>query len=252
MKKVVAILSAFGLILALSACSNKPDAGKNSVILGVKQESGQAENKIKSGNILIAYFTRMDNTNATLDELVQGGGPYGSLGDSFDEADLDAVSSASIAVVDGEAQGNVKTMAKMIQNKTGGELFSIQVAQGYPTGYDELIDQGGMEKEQSLRPELSNHVENMEDYGIVFLGYPNWWYDMTMPVYSFLEEYDFSGKTIIPFASSAGSGFSETISELQEALPDAEVIENGLHIPMSAVPQGQEQVENWLKEIGIQ
>lgn len=68
----------------------------------------------------------------------------------------------------------------------------------------------------------------------MFLGFPNWWYDMPMPLYSFLEEYDFSGKTVIPFVTSASSGFSGTIGTLQEMLPDAVIVENGLHIPMSS------------------
>ena len=91
----------------------------------------------------------------------------------------------------------------------------------------------------------------MADYDVIFLGYPNWWYDMPMAMYSFLEEYDLSGKTIIPFAASAGSGFSGTISSIQELEPEAVVMENGLHIPMGDVANGQAEIETWISELGI-
>lgn len=169
-----------------------------------------------------------------MEEILQGGGPYGSLGDSLEGADMDAVSSASIQRIDGEVQGSTEAAARMIQENVGGDLFSIQTIQNYPVDYDTLIDQGGEEKNEGARPELESHVESMSDYDIVFLGFPNWWYDMPMPLYSFLEEYDFSGKTVIPFVTSASSGFSGTIGTLKEMLPDAVIVENGLHIPMSS------------------
>lgn len=202
-------------------------------------------------NILIAYFTRIDNTDADVDDIIQGGGPYGDLGDSLEDADMDAVSSASITLYDNQVHGNTQTIAQMIQENVGGNLFSIQTEESYPAYYDELIDIGGEEKAGDARPELSSHVENMEDYDVIYLGYPNWWQDMPMPVYSFLEEYDFSGKTIIPFAVTAGSGFSNTIASISEEALDAEVVENGLHIPMEEAAGAQSQVREWLSENGL-
>lgn len=258
MKKTMTLLMAFALMLSVTACSGQestqsaqqadPPAAEQNPSAAAPQES-QAGNGEQ--NILIAYFTRLDNTDATLDEIVQGGGPYGSLGDSFESADVDAIASASITVMDGEAQGNVETMAQMIASATGGDLFSIQTVQKYPANYDELIELGGEENSEGARPELSTHVENMEQYDVIFLGYPNWWYDMPMALYSFLEEYDLSGKTIIPFAASAGSGFSGTISSIQDMQPNAEVVEDGLHIPMGDVASGQEQIDEWISTLGI-
>ena len=94
-------------------------------------------------------------------------------------------------------------------------------------------------------------VEGMEGYDVVFLGFPNWWYDMPMPVYSFLESYDFSGKTVIPFVTSASSGFTDTIASIKEMIPDASIVENGLHIPMREVADAQPEVEAWLNELGF-
>lgn len=257
MKKAIAILSAFALMLSLAACSEQEgiQSGQETSVSAETQNSpaSQSQENYDTGetNILIAYFTRLDNTDATLDEVVQGGGPYGFLGDSLEDADVDAIASASITVMDGEAQGNVETMAQMIEAVTGGDLFSIQTTQKYPVNYDELIDLGGEEKSQNARPELATHVDSIQQYDVIFLGYPNWWYDMPMAIYSFLEEYDLSGKTIIPFATSAGSGFSRTISSIQEMQPDAVVLEDGLHIPMGDVAGGREQIEEWISSLEI-
>lgn len=255
MKKTISLLIVLTALLAiLTACSSSNNDETSTVTpptTSASQSDGVENNAQESDSILIAYFTRLDNTDATLDEIIQGGGPYGSLGDSFESADVDAIASASITVVDGHAQGNVETMAQMIQNTVGGDLFSIQTTDSYPVNYDELIDLGGEEKSAAARPELSTQVENMADYDVIFLGYPNWWYDMPMAMYSFLEEYDLSGKTIIPFAASAGSGFSGTISSIQELEPEAVVMENGLHIPMGDVDNGQAEIETWISELGI-
>ncbi len=201
-------------------------------------------------NILLAYFTRLDNTDGGIDTIIQGGGPYGSLDDSLEGADIDAISSASIQLEGSEVYGNTETLARMLQKHLGGDLFSIQTVQAYPTDYDALIDQGGEEKNQTARPELRTHVENMESYDVVFIGFPNWWNDMPMPVYSFLEEYDFSGKTVIPFSTSAGSGFSGTVGTIREMLPDAAVVTDGLHIPMGNEAEADEEVAGWVGSLG--
>lgn len=95
-----------------------------------------------------------------MEEILQGG-PYGSLGDSLEGADMDAVSSASIQRIDGEVQGSTEAAARMIQENVGGDLLSIQTIQNYPVDYDTLIDQGGEEKNQGARQELESHVESM-------------------------------------------------------------------------------------------
>ena len=202
-------------------------------------------------HILIAYFTRLDNTDAEIDEILQGGGPYGSLGTSLEDADLDAVASASIQVIDGEVQGTTEVVARMIQENIGGDLFSIQAEQTYPTDYDTLIDQGGEEKNQEARPELKSHVSNMQEYDIVFLGFPNWWYDMPMPLYSFLEEYDFSGKTVIPFVTSASSGFSGTVDTIQKMLPEAAIMKDGFQVRMGDVAGAKADVDHWIAGLDI-
>lgn len=164
--------------LLVTACSGQP-ASDGSVSDADPEEttaegagSNAEEPHSEEGGVLIAYFTRLDNTDAELDEIIRGGGPYGELGNSMEDADLDAVSSASITIYDGQVQGNTQTIAQMIQEQTGGDLFSIRTEEQYPADYDELIDIGGEEEAEDVRPELISHVENMEDYEIVFRASP--------------------------------------------------------------------------------
>lgn len=173
------------------------------------------------------------------------------MGESFESADVDALASASISVVEGKAKGNVESVAEMIQSVTGGDLFPIRTVQKYPADYDELITLGGEERNADARPELLDGVEDMAEYDVVFLGYPNWWNDMPMAVYSFLEEYDFSGKVIVPFVVSAGSGFSRTISSLEDMFPEAVIVEEGLHIPMRDAADSEERIREWISGLEL-
>ena len=141
---------------------------------------------------------------------------------------MDAVASASYSTVNGEAVGCLRAIADMIQQNTGGDLFSIRTSVVYPTDGGELIDYAAQEQDENARPELTSHIENLDQYDTIFVGYPNWWADLPMAVYSFFDEYDFSGKTIIPFNVHNGSRFSRTIETIQELEPNATVIEDGL------------------------
>ena len=177
-------------------------------------------------NILIAYFTAAENSG------------------------VDAVASASYSTVNGEAVGRLRAIADMIQQNTGGDLFSIQTSVVYPTDGGELIDYAAQEQDENARPELTSHIENLDQYDTIFVGYPNWWADLPMAVYSFFDEYDFSGKTIIPFNVHNGSRFSRTIETIQELEPNATVIEDGFTISEQNVPEAADDVASWLQEIG--
>ncbi len=259
LKKIIIIIFAIVFTLSMSACSSQ--SREQAPEQTQKPEINQSDDMVSAGTeepetmegdkILIAYFTRLDNTDASLDEIIQGGGPYGSVGTSLEDADVDALSSASITIRDGETQGNIQALAEMIQEVVGGNLFSIKTVDTYPVDYDTLIDQGGNEKRENIRPELASHVDDMADYDVVFIGFPNWWGDMPMAVYSFLEEYDFSGKKVIPFAASAGSGISNTIASISDLVPDADVESHGLHIPMRDVAGAKAQIEEWIEGLNI-
>ncbi|MCM1222070.1 MAG: flavodoxin [Lachnospiraceae bacterium] len=142
----------------------------------------------------------------------------------------DASASASRVIVDGEPYGTTEYMAKVIQEETGADLFQIQTVQEYPTEYRDVTNQAEKEKESGFRPELATHIDNIDQYDTIFVGYPNWWGDMPMALYSFFDEYDLSGKTVIPFNSHGGSGFSQTVQSIAELEPNVEVSTDGLSL----------------------
>ena len=170
--------------------------------------------------------------------------------EDVDPAGADAVAGASIVVRDGEILGNVEYMAKTIQQAVGGDLLRIETVEEYPLEHEALVDFAAEEQEAGARPELATQIENLEQYDTIFLGYPNWWGDMPQALYAFLESYDLSGKTIIPFNVHNGSRVSRTIETIQELEPNATVIEDGFTISEQNVPEAADDVASWLQEIG--
>lgn len=142
-------------------------------------------------------------------------------------------------------------MALTIQDAIGGDLFRIETKEAYPLDHEPLVDQAAEEQDENARPELAAHIENPEQYDTILLGYPNWWGDMPQPLFTFLEEYDFSGKTIIPFNSHGGSGFSNTIEEIKELQPDANISDEGLSISRDKVADSVQDVTDWAKSLDL-
>ena len=148
---------------------------------------------------------------------------YFSMPEDINISGVDAVAGASVVVRDGEKLGNTQYVAQLIQETIGGDLFRIETVQQYPLDHDPLVDQASDEKAERARPELSTHIDNLEQYDTVLLGYPNWWGDLPMPLYSFLEWYDLNGKTVIPFVTHGGSRASRTIETISQLQPDASI-----------------------------
>lgn len=123
--------------------------------------------------------------------------------------------------------------------------------QQYPLDHESLVEQAAEEQDADVRPELASHIDNLDQYNTIILGFPNWWGDMPQALYTFLEEYDFTGKTIIPFCPHGGSGFSRTESTIAELAPGAEVSENGLTISRNDVADSAEEVAVWAKSLGL-
>ena len=147
--------------------------------------------------------------------------------------------------------GNTAEMAAYIAGRTGGDLLEIQPETPYPEDYGECGDVALAERDSGARPAIANLPENLDGYDTLFIGYPIWNADLPMPLYTFLEEYDFGGKTIIPFTTHGGSGFSRTIQTIQELQPEASVISDGLSISRNSVPEAQDDVAEWVTELGI-
>ncbi|MGI6028320.1 MAG: flavodoxin [Candidatus Heteroscillospira sp.] len=144
--------------------------------------------------------------------------------------------------------GNTKGVAQEIANQTGADIFEITPETPYSDDYDTVVDLARQEQSDNARPVISGTIENLEDYDVIYVGYPNWWGDMPMILYTFFDIYDLSGKTIAPFCTSGGSGLSNTVSEIQSLEPDAAVIE-GLHIRDSSADSPAEAVAGWLQAI---
>lgn len=144
--------------------------------------------------------------------------------------------------------GNTEVVADMIREITGGDVFSIDTVQSYPRDYSATTNVAKKELNDNARPGLSGHVENMDSYNVIFLGYPNWWGTMPMPVFTFLEEYDFFGKTIVPFCTHEGSGLGRSEKDIVKLCPKAKLLK-GLAIQGSRVSAAKKDVTDWLNEL---
>lgn len=146
--------------------------------------------------------------------------------------------------------GNTRGMAELIAQETGGDLFEIATVNPYTDDYNELLDIAQQEQSEDARPELNAQVENWDSYDTVFVGYPNWWSDAPMAVYTFLESYDFTGKTLIPFNTSASGGFGRSLSGIEESAPGATVLE-GLALTESELGEEQARITSWLEGLAL-
>lgn len=226
MKKITSIILCICMLTFVSACASvTPDTQTDR-----KEETSQTNKTLdlKNQKVLIAYFTRAENIPLQGSE--------------------DATTSASLVKKDGKIVGNTGYVARVIQEQTKGTLFPIKLDEPYSADYDTLEDLAKQQGEEDARPKVSTIVENIQNYDIIFLGYPNWWYDMPMGVYSFLEQVDLSGKTIIPFVTHGGSGFSDTINELNTMFPDAK-IQSEFEIYQHDVVDKEDDIIAWLNSL---
>jgi flavodoxin len=146
--------------------------------------------------------------------------------------------------------GNTEVVAKMIQKITGGVLFHIESVTAYPKDYTETTEVAKNELRAKARPKLTGQVNNMGAYDIIFLGYPIWWATMPMPVFTFLESYDFSGKIIVPFCTHEGSGLGHSEKDIVKACPKATVLE-GIAVHGTSASSADLQVSSWIDKLSI-
>lgn len=205
------------------------------------QDGTAAQNSdLKSGGsgskILVAYFSYFDNTES--DKINS-------------KTYADAMSSASVTIVNGKRYGNNDIVADIIRQQTGADVFAILTEQQYSPDYDGgIVSQAREDGKNKTRPALSSHISNLDQYDTVILLYPIWWYDMPMAVYTFFDEYNFAGKTIAPVATSGGSGLVDTVNSIKSLEPDAKVTE-GLAISQTDVVNSGSAISSWLNKIGI-
>lgn len=185
----------------------------------------QPSNAQESG-VLVAYFSWADNA------VIDG--------------EVDAVASPSVT-----APGNVQQLAQWISERTGGDLFSIQVTEPYSSDWDACLERANQERAEDARPELTASVEQLERYDTVFLGYPNWWYGVPMALLSFLEENDLSDKQVYLFCSHGTGGLASSVEQIDEALPDSTALsENVFDVYEEDAASSQQDILAWLEELG--
>jgi len=148
------------------------------------------------------------------------------------------------------AVGNTEVAAKVIQKLSRGDMFRIHAVKDYPADYSKTTEVARQELREKARPKLSGHVDNMDDYSLIFLGYPNWWGTIPMAVCTFLEDHDFSGKTIIPFCTHEGSGLGRSESDIKQICPHATVL-TGLSIRGGSVHEAENDISAWLGKSGV-
>ena len=229
MKRFITSILCLFMILGLTACGNnkvQEDNVFSESVITEPENISQIENETASEveenskkKVLVAFF---------------------SMPDEVDD---------STVVIDGETLGNTQYMAYVIQENTGADIFRIEAETPYPTNHDMLVDLAKEEQDNDSRPAIKDSIENLEEYETVFIGYPIWWSDMPMIMYTFFDTYDFSGKTIVPFSTHGGSSFAGTPDTIAELEPNAAILD-GKTISREIIQDAEQDIVDWLRDIG--
>ena len=249
MKKVIGIVIA--LVIVIAAICGIVYMVSNDSLSGNSQE-GQVSKEINEDenlNIASEESNIAQNNNETDEnkETTQNGGRI--LIAFFSRAD----ENYNVGTVE---VGNTEIMARFMKDYLGdkADTFKIDPVNPYPADYKECTEVATEEKNSNARPEFKNADSiNIDNYDTIFIGYPIWWGDVPMIINTFLEKYDFSGKTIIPFNTHEGSGNSGTFSDIKSKMKSSNVNTKGLSIQGKTARQesSRSTVENWLKELGF-
>ena len=230
MKKIFSLTLCTALLFSLAACSDEaPSSSEGSSSEPLSQQPSEAASESSEAAAEPSETSAESQETAEPSEAVE-------ITDPETGGTLIAYFSWS---------GNTETMAGLIQEETGGDLFEITPAASYTDDYNELLDIARQEQDENARPELASQVENWESYDTVFVGYPDWWSDAPMVVYTFLESYDWTGKTLIPFCTSGGSGFGRSLDRLGTSAPGASILE-GLHVQGDDVGNSADEISEWI------
>lgn len=175
---------------------------------------------------------------------------YFSVPEDVDTTGVDAVSGSSVLVSGGAVLGNMEYMAGIIQRETGADSYRIVEENAYPKVHQPLLDRAQQEQRNNDRPRISGDLPDLSGYDVIYLGYPNWWGDLPMILYAFLDNADLSGKTVIPFCVHGGSGFSGTIRTLRQLEPEAEVLD-GLTISRNNLRSLEQEIVSWVNGLEL-
>lgn len=244
MKKIVVLcLSLLLAAVMLSGCGTSPSGNNPAAGSGKQQSEENAETTLSNET---EDSENMDS-NSTAKSLVV----YFSMPETTEPENMSREEELSTVVIDGEVLGNTQYVAYIIAENTGSDIFRIEPVTPYPLDHSELENIAQKEQSDNFRPEIAGTVEDIDQYDTIFFGYPNWYYDMPMIMYSFLDQYDLTGKTVVPFVTSGGSGFSDAISTIKDMEPEADVVTDGLSISRNVVQDSEPDIIEWLTEKGF-
>lgn len=250
MKKLLTPLMALALAIVFTACqaapsstvSSSPAPSESSQLSSAVEEGAAASSQLEESSAAPAESSALENSPEAVESSVLIA--YFSWAENAVlEEGVDAMTSPSVS-----DPGNVQQLAGWIQEETGGELFSIQVTDPYPSDWDTCLERANEERGQDARPALVEpQVENLEQYDRVFLGYPNWWYGVPMALLTFLEENDLSGKDVYLFCSHGTGGLARSVEIITEAAPEANIFD----CYEEDAPPSQGDIQAWVAELGL-
>ena len=254
MKKLLTPLMALALAIVFAACQAAPSSSvpsspapsESSQISSAVEEGAAASSQLAEPSEAPAESSALENSPEAVESSVLIA--YFSWAENAVlEEGVDAMTSPSVS-----DPGNVQQLAGWIQEETGGELFSIQVTDPYPSEWGACLERANEERGQDARPALVEpQVENLEQYGMVFLGYPNWWYGVPMALLTFLEENDLSGKDVYLFCSHGTGGLARSVEIITEAAPEANISDNIFDCYEEDAPASQGDIQAWVAELGL-
>ena len=248
MKRIYATLLALSMTMVLAACGAAGNGGETT---STPEPPSTQEQEIHSPSS--APDSGNAPTGSPSEDVPSGEGSHILIAYfGVPETDgTDTVANASRVATEDGVVGNTQFIAQAIQQAVGGDLFAIETVQEYPGTHDPLLEFAYNELREDARPELASQIENLDQYDVIFLGYPNWNADLPMPLYTFLESYDFAGKTIVPFVTHGGSGFSRTISTIQSLQPEATVLEDGFSVARSNMATSAQAAMDWASGLNM-
>ncbi len=229
MKKVFPILMILTLLFSFAACSSNTNNTESPSL--TQRSSDQSSTPTEESN------NQSDSSEPT-------------ESDEQDISSTPAETGPKSLVVYFSWSGNTENVARSIQNQTDSDIFEIVPSTPYSDDYDAVVDLAQEEQRNNARPEISDSIEEIEQYDVIYVGFPNWWGDMPMILYTFFDTYDLSGKTVALFCTSGGSGLSDTVNEVKALEPNATVTE-GLHIGSGSSSDPDNAVSEWLNDIGL-
>ena len=236
-RTLAVLLVCFCLVLSLNACGKTEDGNKasrdntgKSMENVTEQSEGDASGTEDAGITAGEELTE----DKTIDETETAQGP----------AEPEEEEYSSVLVIYFSHTGTTKGVSEYLYGLVGGDLIEIEPVDPYPAGYSDALEPAKKEQRENARPKIANEIGHFDSYEVIYLGYPIWWGTTPMIVNTLLESYDFSGKTVVPYATSGGTGIEKSIQDIRNEIPDADV-KDGLLV------RDNDDIIPWLRELGL-